>query len=576
MTQKKQYITVPGYHFSIHDYNLRKKKCRFFHQIRNKTFNHMSNILMKYIQSFQSWTLTVHDMTTICGIDLYKKFNAFIFILKSDELDYIRSNEKLLSNLSMNKAKIIVIITGVTSQINVVFQFLDKYSLRQTIVLHEDENRLSKAISWIPDECGDLKEINILGICKHTKYFARKIKYEYNYLNSSKKCQFQLTGLHNPPFSVIDDEGLVIEGIELRLLQLIASHLNLELKHNNTFKSTKEFALGYHVLKEDYINSVTFMERYYTQSYTLFVLKPKSHLHWSNVARTFKLSTWICVVLSLTIISIALTLLDFIKRTGFVKCFLDSLAVFLNVSVAEKPQITRMRQVFFSWVLFSIAFTTVFQAYITSFFTEPGRAHQIDTLQEVEESNMKLALLHRYPPECSYILKGIRSEFMVFQDDCDMLKFCFHNPNTACFTNEEAFLYNSHLYFKHISKSAFYKLNTDGVSVHRTLNMFTTSPHLSLVNQATKRLVEAGIVDKIVESFVDPSGWTRGVRMQEHSPYDYISLSTYHMLSPFIYLSVGLFLSCVVFTTEVIFSVFPTISDRMKLFLSLFFMRSPV
>ena len=121
----------------------------------------------------------------------------------------------------------------------------------------------------------------------------------------------------------------------------------------------------------------------------------------------------------------------------------------------------------------------------------------------------------------------------------------------AALTSEEIFLYHSRFYFKNVSTSLYHKFTDDGMNIHRSLRMLITNPFVPRVKQVTKRLVEAGIVDKLVDSFVDPSGWMRGVTMGKSSICDYVSLSMFHMVSPFMYLICGYILSIAVFILEV-------------------------
>ena len=88
-------------------------------------------------------------------------------------------------------------------------------------------------------------------------------------------------------------------------------------------------------------------------------------------------------------------------------------------------------------------------------------------------------------------------------------------------------------------------------NLHRTLSFHMRSPLIPLVNKITKQLVEAGIVDKIIDNISDPSGWTQGIRMRKHSSFNFVSLSLFHMISQFVYLICGLILSSFAFVVEV-------------------------
>ncbi|KAJ9583295.1 hypothetical protein L9F63_022362 [Diploptera punctata] len=522
----------------------------------NASYDVIQNGIIEQIHKENSWTLTVDVMETYSKYNFYK-FDGFIFILLAKQLNYhMRNLKHIIRNLSLPKATVIIIVLGIPQNIQVVFDFLSTFSLFKTIVIHQDKNEFFSISSWRPDHCGNFERVILLGTCQEVRTIPIRLKIAESQ-RDYKKCPVVIYGHNDPPFAIYNNYDVITDGIEFILIQQIISHLNLQLKDYKTdeFDKTETIGLGgSRIGTDELMNSITFMERYHTEFFTWFVPESKSRPHWSNLTQVFNIYTWGFILLSLALISISLKLLNSLKITDHMQYFLDPWAILLNVSASKIPHGISVRVVFMTWVISSIALTTVFQAFMTSYFTDPGIQHQIDTFEELEESNLNLSF-HILPKEYWYILP-IRDKYIQFTNMCDMLIYCFYVSNIGAFTDENIFIYNSRLYFKDIRTTSFHKFSSEGISVHRTLNMFTLSPYLPLVNKLTKRLVEAGIVEKIVDDFVDPSGWTRGVKLEANAKNDYIPLSLLHMTSVFTYLLIGLALSNVIFVGEVILNYF--------------------
>jgi hypothetical protein len=65
------------------------------------------------------------------------------------------------------------------------------------------------------------------------------------------------------------------------------------------------------------------------------------------------------------------------------------------------PRTPSLRTLFLAWVCFSLAFTTVFQAFLTTFLINSGYKTPIQNMEELFDSGIKLA----YPTEYSFIFE---------------------------------------------------------------------------------------------------------------------------------------------------------------------------
>ncbi|KAJ9598976.1 hypothetical protein L9F63_010570 [Diploptera punctata] len=249
---------------------------------------------------------------------------------------------------------------------------------------------------------------------------------------------------HNPPFITFPGGKMAKDGIELKIIEIAASHLNLDI--NN---STNQISLRQSVWFQDdptvynFIDPITYMERYYTIKYTWFVPRAEIRPRLSSLTRVFTLNTWVCILYTMVVVSLSLKIFNAPKSSGYSEHFLNTCSVFLSVPVNRMPKHQRVRTVFFAWILFSLFFMTVFQAFITSFFTDPGKLHQIDTNEELENSNLNLSFIRFTGTlNCWKLFVANKSEFILFKNRSIMFRYFLHSSNFAVLTSEEVIMYN--------------------------------------------------------------------------------------------------------------------------------------
>jgi Na+/H+ antiporter NhaC len=66
-------------------------------------------------------------------------------------------------------------------------------------------------------------------------------------------------------------------------------------------------------------------------------------------------------------------------------------SVILGVAVSKMPRTPTLRSLFLAWVCFSLAFNTVFQAFLTTFLTDSGYKTPIKNMDELFAVGMNLA-----------------------------------------------------------------------------------------------------------------------------------------------------------------------------------------
>ena len=107
---------------------------------------------------------------------------------------------------------------------------------------------------------------------------------------------------------------------------------------------------------------------------------------------------WLVLIISIVNAAISTTLVGRYSCTSEwqkYKTLTSSLtkvwAVILGVSVSTMPRTRSLRSLFLAWVCFFVAFSTVFQAFLTSFLIDYGYKPPIENMDELFGSGIKLA-----------------------------------------------------------------------------------------------------------------------------------------------------------------------------------------
>ena len=514
---------------------------------RNTNYSYVQNRIIKHIHTVNLWSLTIGSLGEIYNINL-NKYDGFIIFSVADTLGNDIQRNSIL-NRSHFKSKVFMIILGVILNLSSVFSFLEVMSFRDTVVTYQESNSGSlKVLSRTYNACGKYENSTVLESCRETARLRDTFKM-FESPKEYRNCDISLIGFHDPPFCVVH-EGKVIDGIGYKLLEIVASKLNL-VTDVSPWKIRAEY-IGIGVAETTDYNYIFSLDRYYTQKYTWFVPLASIHPRWSSLLRVFRSDVWVSLVFSIIIVSGFVNYSVLYRSKGGIDNLFNTWGVLLNIPVKWCCSNVKFRAVFLSWVIFSVAFTTVFQAFITSYFTDPVRERQIHTVQELDDSHLKMCVNY-VKPEYAHAFLEIKSNICVFEDWISMFNLFFHKPNFGLFTTHETLLYAFKLHaFNATNKLFFYKFS-EGFSISKSFYFPVSSRFRHKVDEVVRRLVEAGIVQKLVDTYIDPSGWVQGSMMEDNSSKEFTPLSCFHLFSSFIYLGVGFTISFVVFVCEIAF-----------------------
>jgi hypothetical protein len=380
--------------------------------------------------------------------------------------------------------------------------------------------------------------------------------------------------------------GSDIKGFEMDLLKIILQQMNMTF----VYVPTPE---GFELEKESVNNLVTAMiakEAYIALGgvtrnflfYTYFDLT-NTHLttrirwyvpcsvkysRWSSIFRIFSVKLWLVLIISILTMAISTTLFGRYSYTSewqrykkLTSSLTNLWAVILGVAVSTMPRTPSLRSLFLAWVCFSLAFSTVFQAFLTTFLIDSGYKTPIQNMDELFASGIKLA----YSPDYSLFLEiGDETEVSHVQKNVakclhfwSCLEWAIYHKNVSVLLddlNGEHF-YAAGVFVDQKSKPLLYGLE-DGVVFPdmRTMMMFHGDPLMNRVNEIINRVIEAGLNNHWISLKFNNYKTLFRKKPFLHQFDGYYSFKLYHMKAAFYLLLMGWCFSALCFMVEVLYN----------------------
>ena len=479
----------------------------------------------------------------------------------------------------------------------------DKENSRPINVNDVDTGMKLGVYTWFPyqssDRCTDVNDIILLdswGISavrhftKNTDLFPRKIT---NKLNGCPLKAVVRNGHWYFTTNYVyynDSNGNVkkyIEGLEYDLLKVVWEQMNMTFEHvptpenferqrvsqtNNLVKGMIRKGIyialgdvGTHFLMDSFLDSTN---THYMMHVRWYVPCSVKYPRWSSIFRILSVELWLVLIISIVTAAISSTFVGRYSCTlewqGY-KTVTSSLtnvwAVILGVSVSTMPRTTSLRSLFLAWVCFSLAFNTVFQAFLTTFLIDSGYKTPIQNMDELFASDIKLA----YSPEEHFIFENgdetVLSKVLRNRVNCPSLPICVEwakyqkNVSVLLVDKNAEDNYAKGFFVGENSEPLLCSLE-DGVvyTFGQSMVMFYGDPLMRRVTDIVDRVVEAGIYTFWISLSIHKSKlYSRKIAIV-HPLDGYYSFNLYHMQPAFYLLLMGWCLSAFCFMVEVLYN----------------------
>jgi hypothetical protein len=246
-------------------------------------------------------------------------------------------------------------------------------------------------------------------------------------------------------------------------------------------------------------------------------------------------------------------------------CVYNVWAVILGVSVPQKPISLSLRIFFITWVWYSFAMTTIYQAFFTGLLVNPGFDKSITTLDELMQSGIEygytddIDALHLSDPLYEIIQtnrKKCKSMYKCLQRVIELKDFAL------IFNNFQAEYFRTRL-ISHNIHLPICTLKEDVTMYTASMYMAKGNPLLHRFNEIITRTFEVGLNEKWWKDFLSSP------KLDDHPIYDddtnfsdfttkelntdYSTFSLIHLQVAFYILLIGNIFSTFVFLVEILY-----------------------
>ena len=479
---------------------------------------------------------------------------------------------------------------------------VDKEYSRTIKVNNVDTDMKFGVYTWFPyqssDSCTEVNDITLLDswvisaqehFTKNIDLFPRKINKSFNGCPMKAVVRdghgYITTSYVNSTYanrSVMS----YIEGLEKKLLLIVLQQMNMTYVYVPTpegfeiGQASVAKLVGTLIGKKAYIalgdvatqillfSFFDITNSYFMTSIHWYVPCPVKYPRWNSIFRILSAALWLVLIISIVILAILFKILGRYSSTSewqgyrtLTSSLTNLWAVILGVGVSTMPRTPSLRSLFLAWLCFSVAFSTVFQAFLTTFLIDSGYKPPIRNMDELFASGIKLA----YFPEHNYIFENA--------DEAETLKVhrnrvnCpsrFTCLNWARYQKNVSLLlsdivaeryYAGDFFIGENSESSLCRLE-DSVVLNPGISMvmFHGDPLLRRVTEIIDRVVEAGIYNYWISlNLIEYKSFSRKIVIV-HPLDGYYSFNLYHMQPAFYLLLIGWCLSALCFMVELFYN----------------------
>jgi hypothetical protein len=473
--------------------------------------------------------------------------------------------------------------------LKIVLEYLWLFKVFNVILLYPSTRKTVELYTWFPRHlssarCGTLLDIVHLDTWVREQdmglYLSNITLYTDRVPRDLHGCILRASAIKFHPYVICHENGIVKGGIDVQVLRIVSEKLNASLdlrippgnerkgQHlpNGTWTGLKaeliydkaDIVIGCFLLNYDDHIEFDDTNIYHTDRFTWIVARATPYPRWLSMGRVFTPSSWLLLLMAVLLMGFIMKYLarskyfDSYNEWDTVKCILTAWATFLGAGVPEMPRTNMLRVLLMSWIVYSLATNTVFQAFFTSYEVDPGLHHQIDTVEELLQTPIIYAISSVL--DCFFTNDTLKR--LTPRIRCEPIKCLEHVAtvyNTATFIGRVPLGYHREGFLKKANRHEVHSFREDSFQLHAVMMMQKGSHLLLPMNEIITRIVEAGLSDYWVESIIEERRMKAGILELESLKDTYIELNVSHLQGAFIFLFIGIGLSLIAFLAELFF-----------------------
>jgi len=454
--------------------------------------------------------------------------------------------------------------------------------------------------TWFPyqssDRCAEVNDITLLDswvisaqghFTKKTDLFPRKISYNLNGCPMKavvRESYSDFTTYYEHSNFSNDTVFTKANSKEMDLLQLVLKQMNMtfihvpppegfEIEKGLTDNLTRAMiakdayialgAVGTRDLFDPFLDSTN---TYYVMSFSWYVPCSVKYTSWSSIFRVLSGEVWLVLIISIVIVAISITLVGRYSCTSewqVYKTLTSSLtnvwAVILGVAVSTMPRAPSLRSLFLAWMCFSVAFSTVFQAFLKTFLVGSSYKTPIRNKELLHKSGSKLYYILDVDSEIlnASELSKLEGKFTNCPSYRECMMWAKNHKNVSILLSDlDMELFYTYGYMLDENHKPLMCRLQDGLVYSNGLRMkmFHGDPLMRRVTEIIDRVVEAGLYNYwISQEFYTIKLLFRKIAIV-HPLDGYYSFSLYHMQPAFYLLLMGWCLSVLCFMVELLYN----------------------
>ncbi|PNF29448.1 hypothetical protein B7P43_G04558 [Cryptotermes secundus] len=376
-------------------------------------------------------------------------------------------------------------------------------------------------------------------------------------------------------------ELVYVDGIEIKLVDFIVKATNAietyvgpENPHRvlylDLLKKTTDIAVGATILRREYTTVAEPTVVFDSSRLRWYVPCSVKVPHWMSILKMFAPSLWFAIFSSIilaVIISYCLAKLrgdpvslgEHQTYSKVSSACSTVCAVILGMPVYVQPLTDPLRTFFFSWVCYSLAVNTVFQAFLTTLLIDPGYERQISSMEELFNSDLTFLIYEGHIP--FYEVSGDWKSTRIHNNHRKCHRYtCVDEMMTVARSRNSAVLWHDYLIEYYTLEGLFGSATgrpllckvPDGTVLLTNDVMYVPqgNPLLDRINEIISRVFEAGLYSNWYASIKNKlKVEARAIRIPSLAN-EYCDLNMEHMQSAFYILLLGYMLSIALFLVE--------------------------
>jgi hypothetical protein len=381
------------------------------------------------------------------------------------------------------------------------------------------------------------------------------------------------------------NQTLYEEGMEIELLKVIGNALNMSFDSvgyqadvkNGSDGNIKMFVVqkgqpfilvGWSPgLNPEFDNYSEYTRSYLTERLVWYTPCAVKYERLSRFFKIFSGDMWICFALSLVFAVITVRCISNYAHkshlhesksySNIFSVTVNIIAVSLSMSVNTQPRSAPLRIFFFCWVCYSVAISTVFQAYLTTFLIEPGYEEPIKTVEQMLNSEMNFGLTshykHMFPDTSDTVDSAIIKDAVECPDDrtCFIWASMYHNISTILNDLRTGIVRGNENLMDENHRPLLCELEDSVVrTVDFAILVRKRSPFFDFINNVVSHIVEGGIFLHLKKMGFEKTEIKTQFNIRTYDD-DYFVFGVSHLLTAFYLLMLGYVLAVACFVTEI-------------------------